>query len=229
MIHFTEGMEKQNIADMLSSPAFKDIKPDLKQTEDPHMFWDTMFAEPIDISAITEDELAAEIFGRTPDEFSFDFPFDDEVAKALTRFDSDEWAELTVKERLSAIESFVEILGVRMGLENKPTVTFFDGPENELGAYIQGKDRIEINWLLLDDPEALVNTVAHEMRHAYQHERAQSPETWMDVLYAVNFENYISPIQDKNGYYVNFEDYQDQLIEAEARAFAKMFTNKEAE
>ena len=229
MIHFTDSSEKQNMADMLSSPALKDIQPELRQTDDPHKYWDSLFSEPTDISSITEDDLALEIYGRSASEFTFDFPFDDEVTKALTRFDADEWSNLTVKERLSAIEAFAELIGSKLGLEKKPAIAVFEGPENELGAYVQGENRIEINQALLEDPDALINTVAHEMRHAYQYERAQSPETWMDVLYAVNFDNYITPIQDKEGYYINFEDYQDQLVEAEARAFAKMFTNKEAE
>lgn len=42
------------------------------------------------------------------------------------------------------------------------------------------------------------------------------------MLYAINFLNYIEPILigDK---YVDFNEYQNQLLEAEARAFAKNF------
>ena len=53
-------------------------------------------------------------------------------------------------------------------------------------------------------------------------------ETWQDTLYKLNFENYISPISLADGKYLFFTDYQDQLVEAEARAFANIFTNKEA-
>lgn len=41
-------------------------------------------------------------------------------------------------------------------------------------------------------------------------------------VYRINFDNYITPE-------MSFEDYQDQLVEAEARAFAKLFAPKEAE
>lgn len=51
-------------------------------------------------------------------------------------------------------------------------------------------------------------------------------ETYEDLLYAYNFANYISPLLTEDGY-VNFIDYQDQLIEAEACAFAKLFVIKE--
>ena len=38
--------------------------------------------------------------------------------------------------------------------------------------------------------------------------------------------HYITPYKDEDGY-MNFIDYQDQLIEAEARAFAKLFINED--
>lgn len=58
----------------------------------------------------------------------------------------------------------------------------------------------------------------------YQYQRACIGETRDDVLYAINFLNYIEPEQ-VDGHYVNFNEYQNQLLEAEARAFAKMFSN----
>ena len=45
-----------------------------------------------------------------------------------------------------------------------------------------------------------------------------NPELYIDLLYVYNFTHYISPYVDEDGY-LNFIDYQDQLIEAEARAF----------
>ena len=66
------------------------------------------------------------------------------------------------------------------------------------------------------------------MRHAYQHQRATHQETLLDKLYQLNFENYISPVPLADGKYLFFTDYQDQLVEAEARAFANIFTDKEA-
>ena len=95
------------------------------------------------------------------------------------------------------------------------------------GAYLPGANVIEINRNTLADPKEVVDTVAHEARHAYQHQRAVLQETKQDILYRINFENYISPIPLADGKYLFFTDYQDQLVEAEARAFANIFRDKE--
>ena len=120
------------------------------------------------------------------------------------------------------MRDFVELLAAKLGLEEIPEIVLFDGPEHLLGTFVEGKGEVEINQALMDNPKALVNTLAHEMRHAYQYEHAMNPQCWTDILYRINFDNYITPE-------MSFEDYQDQLVEAEARAFAKLFAPKEAE
>ena len=72
-----------------------------------------------------------------------------------------------------------------------------------------------------------MNTVAHEMRHAYQWERSRNPERPEDILYLYNFDNYISPVPLGNGKYLFVVDYMNQYIEAEARAFADSLNDLE--
>lgn len=227
MIHFSDSPEKKSLSEIASSTEFSSILSKGENIEDARDYWDQVFAEPAEVATITEEELAAEIFDRHPEEFSFDFPFDDEVTKAITRFDADEWGQLTVKERLTAMETFVELVGARLGLERIPDIKLFEGADNVLGAYVRGENQIELNEALLNKPQDLLKTLAHEIRHAYQYEHSLTLETWEDFLYYVNFENYISPGVDENGYYHSFADYEDQLVEAEARAFAKLFTSQE--
>lgn len=227
MIHFSDSPEKKSLSEIASSTEFSAILSKGENIEDARDYWDQVFAEPAEVATITEEELAAEIFDRHPEEFSFDFPFDDEVTKAITRFDADEWGQLTVKERLTAMETFVELVGARLGLERIPDIKLFEGADNVLGAYVRGENQIEINEALLNKPQDLLKTLAHEIRHAYQYEHSLTLESWEDFLYYVNFENYISPGVDENGYYHSFADYEDQLVEAEARAFAKLFTSQE--
>ncbi len=227
MIHFSDSLEKKSLSEIASSTEFSSILSKGENIEDARDYWDRVFEEPTEVSTITEEELAADIFDRHPDEFSFDFPFDDEVTKAITRFDADEWSQLTVKERLASMERFVEQIGAKLGLESIPDIKLFKDADNVLGAYVRGENRIEINEVLLNKPQDLLRTLAHETRHAYQYEHSLAPETWTDFLYYVNFENYISPGVDENGYYHSFADYEDQLVEAEARAFAKLFTKQE--
>ena len=69
-----------------------------------------------------------------------------------------------------------------------------------------------------------MNTIAHEVRHAYQHMRADVLDTWKDALFKVNFDNYISPLPLLGGGWLFFVDYMDQYVEVDARAFANLFT-----
>ena len=79
----------------------------------------------------------------------------------------------------------------------------------------------------MNDPDELIDTIAHELRHAFQHQKAMAPESALDMLYRVNFDNYISPLPLGDGKFLFFADYQDQLVEVEARAFAKQFSKME--
>ena len=107
-------------------------------------------------------------------------------------------------------------------------------PANVMGLYAEDVKTIYLNPILYDDDvyefssptekEVLpschkaARTIAHEMRHAYQHQRARNPHGKTDYLYAYNLgyynygHNYIDP---KSGG-LNYNEYQDQLVEAEA-------------
>lgn len=84
--------------------------------------------------------------------------------------------------------------------------------------------KLQCSIIYFNDSSELVNTIAHEMRHAYQEYRAGLLETREDELYRVNLDNYISPVQLPEGGWLFFTDYQDQYVEVDARAFANLFT-----
>ena len=104
---------------------------------------------------------------------------------------------------------------------------YYDADKNDCGVYNHATHSTELNRSLLNDPGELIDTIAHELRHAYQHQKAMAPESELDLLYRVNFDNYISPLPLGDGKFLFFTDYQDQLVEVEARAFAKQFSKME--
>lgn len=134
---------------------------------------------------------------------------------------------LTDREKVEAIKELAAVIGKKLGIEENPEIQFYNGRDGSCGFYVSGENKVEINWNTMDDSREVVDTVAHEMRHAYQCQRASLQETWQDMLYKINFENYISPIPLADKKYLFFTDYQDQLVEVEARAFANIFTDKE--
>lgn len=231
MIRFHDTAEKKDNTELLSSTAFQDIKPAGSMSkEEAISFLDGLFSidpESQDVYSIDEESILAEIFGRFEDEFDFDFELDDEIQTVLDWFGASKWEKMTDSERIDAISELAAVIGKKLGLSEEPEIQFYDGQDGSCGAYLPGENKVEINRNTLDDPKEVIDTVAHEMRHAYQHQRADLQETWQDTLYKLNFENYISPIPLTDGKYLFFTDYQDQLVEAEARAFANIFTDKE--
>lgn len=150
-----------------------------------------------------------------------------EVQIVLDRFGAAKWERLTDSAKVEAIQELATVIGKKLRIEEKPEIQFYSDRDGSCGAYVPGDNKVEINRNIMNDPKEVIDTVAHEMRHAYQHQRAGLQETWQDMLYKINFENYISPIPLADGKYLFFTDYQDQLVEAEARAFANIFTDKE--
>lgn len=148
-----------------------------------------------------------------------------EFGRNIATYDTIE--EDTVNIRLGhifhIISEFVSALGEGLELENLPEVAAFDD-DDAYGFYSPSDNTINLNRQYFDDPVELVNTIAHEMRHAYQEYRAGLLETREDALYRVNLDNYISPIPLPGGGWLFFTDYQDQYVEVDARAFANLFT-----
>lgn len=226
MIRLADAQEKKDITEMLTSQALRDIIPDRLSGKDSRNFWDDVFGSNSqnEGSEITEDDIWAEIFGRDENEFLFDFEIGESLCNILDKLDSVKWDTLTEDERIDIIQQFVHVLADRLELDTTPEIAFFDGEATSLGAFSPAGNQIEINSDLLEHPEMLRNVIPHEMRHAYQHQRADAQETWMDFLYLINFNNYITPVRLGDNTCLYYTDYHDQLVEAEARAFAKLFS-----
>lgn len=209
---------------------FKDINSvESLSVEKAKNFWDELFGRKDVYSPEEDDEtLLSEIFGRYSEEFPIDFEIGQEINECLNNFSYEKWGIMSESEKIETINNFSATLSEKLGLENPPTIEFFSGPRDSCGAYNLGRNSIALNRTLLWDPEDAVDTIAHETWHAYQHQRANMMENKQDYLYKLNFDNYISPFPLGDGKYLYFTDYQDQLVEAEARAFADIFREKVA-
>ena len=167
-----------------------------------------------------------DILNRSEDEFSFDYDLSN-MKELMDKFDNSKWADLSEDERMDLVEQAVSKIADILGLNEIPEVMYFEDDPSNCGYYYSGLNILGINVCELSDPKELINTVAHELRHAYQEQCAMDPETEMDYKYLTNLSNYISPLFTENGDCILFTDYQDQLVEAEARAFANLFSGEE--
>lgn len=224
MILFQDNKEKRGDSPSDTLNSFKDIKSvDSLSADKVRGFWDKLFGKKETYKPDENDNYFSEVFGRTSDEFQFDFEMGLELCNGLEKFNYARWGILSERERITTIKDFASSLSEKLGLENPPRIEFFTGPRDSCGAYNLGTNTITLNRTLLYDPVEAVDTIAHETWHAYQHQRASAMETRQDYLYKLNFDNYVSPVPLGDGKYLFFPDYQEQLVEAEARAFASIF------
>lgn len=168
------------------------------------------------------------IYNRDEDEFTFDeLNLDDaRLERYLRYFEPETWERMDMEDKENVVRAFEGYLTEVLDLKRIPNIKYYyNASKNDCGAYNPANNTILINKNLMDNPREVVNTVAHEAWHAYQHQRAKRPVTRKDAFYVVNFENYIRP-KLVDGKWVGFEEYESQLVEAEARAFGKLFVER---
>lgn len=172
-------------------------------------------------------DLYEEVYGRDEDDFSFE-KFDlsnPELNDSLMVFSDDKWESLDTYEKKLALVNYEKKLSKVLDLRNPPKIEFFQGKPRECGSYDRRNNIIRVNETHLNDTKLIVNTIAHETWHAYQYQCAENPKTRQDMLYAINFKKYVSPIEYE-GKWLLFDEYESQLVEAEARAFGNLLADK---
>ena len=227
MIKFGDVSSELQKNSLEDTNAYKEIKPqEALSKEMADDYWNNLFENEIETPEF-DDELLFSVFDRSENEFDFDFEISDDIIELLQKIKGSEWAYLDDAEKADTIEALSDKISEMLGLKERPDISYYDADKNDCGVYNQATHSVELNRSLLNDPDELINTIAHELRHAYQHQKAMIPESELDLLYRVNFDNYISPLPLGDGKFLFFTDYQDQLVEVEARAFAKQFSKME--
>lgn len=156
-----------------------------------------------------------------------DFPretnyFVDETktAEILSPFRQDKWEQLSVSEQKQAIEKLADYNAEILGVEDKPRVVYYNAEDPcDFGGYSAKQNAIYINEYNMDDAAETADTISHEYRHKYQHERADKLETERDLEFKEGFDNYIRAEDDYQG-------YKEQLVESDARDYAQAVKEK---
>jgi len=145
---------------------------------------------------------------------------DAEMDAVLDNFHENNWGDLSLEEQKQSMTDLAACVAADTGNENPPEIVFTsDMPDGSYGSYDSSTNTITINENMLDDSAEAVDTVAHEMWHAYQQQCIQDPTNAKAAEYQEGFDNYISPEYD-------FEVYQNQMVEAEARDYAQGIKNR---
>ena len=138
----------------------------------------------------------------------------------LDNFKEDKWSDLSLEEQKQSMTDLADFVAADTGNENPPEIVFRDDMEDgTYGGYSPDTNKIEINVNMLDDSYEAADTISHEMWHAYQEQAAKDPNNPRAEEYQEGFDNYITPDLD-------FEGYENQMVEAEAREYAQGFKDR---
>ena len=138
----------------------------------------------------------------------------------LDNFKEDNWSDLSLEEQKQSMTDLADFVAADTGNENPPEIVFRDDMEDgTYGGYSPDTNKIEINVNMLDDSYEAADTISHEMWHAYQEQAANDPNNPRAQEYQEGFDNYITPDLD-------FEGYENQMVEAEAREYAQGFKDR---
>lgn len=139
---------------------------------------------------------------------------------ALDNFGADRWNDLSLDEQKQSMTDLAASVAADTGNEYPPEVVFRDDMDDgTYGGYNPETNMIEINENMLGDSAEAADTIAHEMWHAYQYQAANDPNNPRSSEYRDGFDNYIS-------YEYDFEGYENQMVEAEAREYAQGIKNR---
>lgn len=215
------SVEELDIADSKQESIFKEINsPNDMSKEDAMEFWDIEFETSLKFQEYQEEysDLLKESFGLSEEDFYFKIEPTDELKEIASKFIPEKWDNMTDGEKIDTLADMKNEMAKLMGLEDVPSIGYYTDEWGAYGFYNPYDNTISINIekSFLSDSKELLNTLIHELRHAYQYERADILETKEDKLYRCNLENYISA--DKS-----FYAYEGQYVEAEARSYADAF------
>ena len=144
----------------------------------------------------------------------------EQLDSVLDNFQEDTWSDLSLEEQKQSMTELADCVAADTGNENPPEIVFRDDMnDGEYGGYNPETNTLEINQNMLDDSAEAADTIAHEMWHAHQQQCALDPTSDKGREYQEGFDNYISPEYD-------FEGYQNQMVEAEAREYAQGFKDR---
>lgn len=142
------------------------------------------------------------------------------ASEVLSPFKQNNWEQLSIREQKQAVEKLADYNAEILGVEDKPRIIYYNADDPyDFGGYSAKQNAIYINEYNMQDAAETADTISHEYRHKYQHERADKLETERDLEYRDGFDNYIRAEDDYQG-------YKEQLVESDARSYAQAVKDK---
>lgn len=138
------------------------------------------------------------------------------------------WNQSTIEQRKDILTKYLAELALIYGVTVSPNINFFSGNQSTRGTYSHFRKMVSINenYLTRSDSYQIMQTVIHEMRHAYQHAAVEEPDSYEVSAETIkqwknNFASYKSTDDGKTTY----SQYVSQPVEYDAKNFAKQYTD----
>ncbi len=144
------------------------------------------------------------------------------------RYSRERWNSASTEERKRILNDLLKDLNAVYGTKITKEIHFFKEEADSrgvitLGYYSDKRREVSINTEILtsENYEDVMNTMVHEMRHAYQHEAVRNPSDFIvseetAKSWESNFDDYIEYTEEEN----NFDEYRYQPVEADAHDIA---------
>ena len=145
------------------------------------------------------------------------------------KYSKETWNKASLDQRKEILQDYLHELERIYGVSVEPEIDFFPNGGNTRGAYVDSRKLVRINedYLSRSDSYQIMQTMIHEMRHAYQHAAVRDPESYTVsaetiAVWEENLppENYKST---KRGY--TYTEYVSQPIEWDAKNMAKQYSD----
>ncbi len=145
------------------------------------------------------------------------------------KYSKETWDNASIEERKQILQDYMDEVSKVYGLKDvrskiswSRTATYTDNSIT-WGSYNDFSRTVTLNERALSDNVGnwdsykLLGTVAHELRHAYQHEAIRHPTDFMVSQETINVwkDNFKHYIRSDN----NYEAYRAQAVEVDARSF----------
>lgn len=138
------------------------------------------------------------------------------------------WNKASVDERKAILNRYLADLAKIYGVSVSSKVNFYQTSASTRGTYSHSRREVSINENYLTRPDSyqIMQTMIHEMRHAYQHSAVDDPDSYEVSAETIqqwksNFSNYKNTSDGKTTY----SEYVSQPVEYDAKNFAKQYTD----
>ena len=138
------------------------------------------------------------------------------------------WNQSTIEQRKNILTKYLAELALIYGVKVSSNINFYSDSLSTRGSYSHSRKMVSINenYLSRSDGYQIMQTMIHEMRHAYQHAAVEDPGSYKVSAETIkrwkdNFANYKST-GDGGTTYIQ---YVSQPVEYDAKNFAKQYSD----